>query len=1157
MKTNLTFCILTLMGVLLAFAAIDNKMDVPEPDSRVNSKVVNPKVVQPVTPVKPDINFGEIPLYFITNKGQVNKQAKFYAKASRYTLWLTKEGLIFDSSNKAVLRNKTKKRKNPQAKFYSQASRLVERDVSRLMFLNSNKNIEMVSMDESKLKVNYFIGNDKSKWHNAVPTSKAVLYKELYKSIDLKVYGLEKEIEYDWIVKPGGNSKNIKFRYKNIKGSRIDKDGNLLIETKFGELMHKKPVSYQEIDGQRKEVIVTFKRLSKNTYGFEAGHYDRDLELVIDPVVLAYSTYLGTEVGTEYSNSIAVDGNGCAYVTGATNSQIFPTLNQYQGDQVTWDVFVTKLDTNQSGAYSLLYSTYLGGGENDEGYEIAVDGSGNAYVTGYTNSTNFPTLNQYQGDQGTSDVFVTRLDTTQSGASSLLYSTYLGGGAGDFGRSITADANGNVYVTGKTHSPDFPTLNQYHVHQGTNSDAFVTRLDTNQVGAASLLYSTCLGGGDHDWGNAIVVDGNGNACVTGRTVSTNFPTFKQYEVEYQGGASDAFVTRLDTNQVGTAALLYSTYLGGTSEDIATGIAIDGRGYAYVTGYTSSSNFPARNQYQEFQGARDVFVTMLDMTASGIPGLLYSTYLGGGSDDCGYSIAVDGSGRAYVTGYTESTDFPTLNHYQGAQGLADVFVTRLDTAQSGASSLIDSTYLGGAAGDFCFDIALDGSGSVYLTGYIDSMDFPTLNQYQDHQGQADGFVTKLSFSSPKTIAILSPNGGEEWANASIQAITWTGTGTLDPLKITLWKDGLLLGNIADNIDPNTNSYTWTAGLHSGGTAEPGTGYTIKIEENGSTVSDDSDAAFTLSNDSQATVLLMDGTGTGISGGVVQYYNSGWQSAGTTDENGRLTIALSPLKAYVFRMTYEGASINLTQDLANNPVVTFKTVNATVQLKDSNGNPLDTGAVHYYAGGWKTFGTTSNGETKKELLPVSYVFRMSYGGAALNKTHDLSAGPVVLFQTTAATVQLKDSSGNPLDTGSVQYYASGWKTFGITSGGEAKKELLPLSYVFRMSYGGTAINKTHDLSAEPVVRFQTTAATVQLKDSSGNPLDTGSVQYYAGGWKTFGITSGGETTKELLPLSYVFRMSYGGTAINKTHDLSAESVVRFQTTAATVQLKDSSG
>jgi hypothetical protein len=467
--------IITALVFISAFASVD-----VEKMQEINALDLNAKKqeIKSMGTVKPDLDFGKIPLYFITNKGQVNEKAKFYAKASRYTLWLTKDGLVFDSFKKDKVKvekthpvppgHPSQEQHTPSALRghpSQEGNNKIHRDVSRLIFLNSNKNFDMIPIDKAKLRVNYFIGNDKSEWHCDIPTSMAVLYKNLYKNIDLKVYGLEKQIEYDWIVKTGGDPRNIKFEYKNVKGTRIDEEGNLLIETDFGELMHKKPVSYQEIDMERKAIDVKFKKIAENTYGFEAGAYDRGRDLIIDPVVLAYSTYLGGG-SHELGQGIAVDGSGNAYVTGYTVSTDFPTRNQFQGKQGNYDAFITKLDPSRSGAASLLYSTYLGGRSTDYGYGIAVDGSGYAYVTGWTVSTDFPTRNQYQAFQRGWDVFFTKLDTTQSGASSLLYSTYLGGRFSDYGWGIAVDAGGNAYVTGYTASTNFPTRNQYQGDQG-------------------------------------------------------------------------------------------------------------------------------------------------------------------------------------------------------------------------------------------------------------------------------------------------------------------------------------------------------------------------------------------------------------------------------------------------------------------------------------------------------------------------------------------------------------------------------------------------------------------------------------------------------------------------------------------------------------------
>ena len=747
--------------------------------------------------VKVDVDFGKIPLYFISNKGQVNKKAKFYAKASRYTLWLTNEGLVFDSVKKVKVeegKQRTEDRRqktdfrlkqlkgtdkvltpdihasmqpcsHASMQYYSHSPE-IHRDVSRLIFLNANKNVEIIPVEETKLRVNYFKGNDRSEWHCNIPTTKAVLYKNLYKNIDLKVYGIEKQIEYDWIVKPGGNPGDIRFQYKSVKGTRLDDEGNLVIETDFGELIHKKPVSYQTCTAQgrgvgagsqtcpqqRKNVNVTFKKIRSNTYGFEVEKYDKNYELIIDPVVLAYSTYLGGS-SFEWGYDIAVDNCDQVYVTGETYSTDFPLQGQYQGDpgDTDYDAFVIRLDTLLSGESSLVYSTYLGGGNDDRGYSIAVGDCCIAYVTGRTDSPDFPTRNRYQGYQGSTDAFVTLLDTDQSGETSLIYSTYLGGENQDSGQGVSMHPayGGDVFVTGYTDSTNFPVGNQFQDNQN-GRDIFVTRLDTQQSGESGLIYSTYLGGqgDDRGWGIAVDMDNiRGVVYVTGDTYSPDFPLCEPYQ-SYQGGG-DAFISKLDTNRSGGASMIYSTCLGGGAADHAYDIAVGRDPEVFVTGRTMSTDFPTSNQYQGYQGNWDAFVSRLNTFFSGPGSLIYSTYLGGQDWEEGQSLILDFNrhGTVYVTGYTKSTNFPILNQNQVDPGYLDVFVTRLDTNNSGVASLIYSTYLGGGASQYGTGIAVDCEENVYVTGETSSTDFPTLNPYQAFQGTADAFVTKIFAFQP--------------------------------------------------------------------------------------------------------------------------------------------------------------------------------------------------------------------------------------------------------------------------------------------------------------------------------------------------------------------------------------------------------------------------
>ena len=380
----------------------------------------------------------------------------------------------------------------------------------------------------------------------------------------------------------------------------------------------------------------------------------------------------------------------------------------------------------------LVYSTYLGGSYGDEGYGIAVDGAGCAYVTGYTGSTNFPTQNPLQpqnngGDWG--DAFVAKLNAS---GSALVYSTYLGGSGSDVGMGIAVDGAGCAYVTGLTSSTDFPTQNPLQPQNKGGWDVFVAKL--NAPGSA-LVYSTYLGGSGTDDGMGIAVDGAGCAYVTGDTSSTDFPTQNPLQPQKKGNY-DAFVAKLNASG---SALVYSTYLGGSGRDVGSGIAVDGAGCAYVTGHTSSTDFPTQNPLQpQKKGNYDAFVAKLNAPGSA---LVYSTYLGGSDDDQGRGIAVDGAGCAYVTGHTYSTDFPTQNPLQPQKkGPLDAFVAKWNAS---GSALVYSTYLGGSDPDWGYGIAVDGAGCAYVTGYTWSTDFPTQNPLQpQNKGDEDAFVAKI-------------------------------------------------------------------------------------------------------------------------------------------------------------------------------------------------------------------------------------------------------------------------------------------------------------------------------------------------------------------------------------------------------------------------------
>ena len=714
--------------------------------------------------------YGKLPLYFIENKGQLDPRVRFYVKTSGQTLYFTDEGIVFD-----LLRWEKKAGKGREGAEKGRQTRGVktERLVFNLEFENVGEGILIEGLNRQDAGINYFVGKDRSKWKTGIPTYKGVVYKRVYKGIDLKVFGNGKDIEYEFIVNPGGNPDDILLTYNGIEELATNGEGDLLIATAFGELKETKPYIYQEIEGKR-AVDGSFEIRSparqsqtrKFSYGFQVASYNPSYPLIIDPT-LSYSTYLGGS-GSEEGQGIAVDGSGNVYVTGWTASSNFPTQDPYQetkaGNENIWDVFVTKLSSSGS---TLTYSTYLGGGSYDFGTGIAVDGSGNAYITGCTQSSDFPTQNPYQAIYagGIYDAFITKLSPS---GSTLTYSTYLGGSNVDWGAGIAVDSSGNAYVTGCTRSSNFPTQNPYQgTYGGGDWDAFVTKLSSS---GSALSYSTYLGESSDDRGAGITVDGSGNAYVIGNTDSTNFPTQNPYQGT-NAGSDDAFITKLSSSG---STLTYSTYLGGSDIDGGTGIAVDGSGNAYVTGSTWSSDFPTQNPYQgTFAGGdSDAFITILSSSGST---LTYSTYLGGSNVDWGSAIAVDGSGNTYVTGSTRSTNFPTENPYQGTNaGNIDAFITKLT---SSGSALSYSTYLGGSDLDYGTGIAVDGSGNAYVTGQTYSTNFPTQNPYQGtYAGNADAFVTKLSDTISLYVSISGDCGDKTPCYDSIQdAIDAASTG----------------------------------------------------------------------------------------------------------------------------------------------------------------------------------------------------------------------------------------------------------------------------------------------------------------------------------------------------------------------------------------------
>jgi hypothetical protein len=653
-----------------------------------------------------------LPLSFEPNVGQADAAVRYLTHGSGYALSLTDRGALLDLH---------------RAGAGGQDAQL------RMQLVGGSATPALLGLDPQAGHSNYLIGNDPSKWHTDVPLFGRVEYRQVYAGIDVVYYGNgQHQLEYDFILAAGADPGQIGLRFDGAQGLGVDARGNLVLHLAGGDVVQQAPVVYQDVGGMRTPVTGAYLLRGDGTVGVTLGAYDPTRTLVVDPVLI-YSDYLDGVFGPDYGFGLgmAVDGAGNAYATGGSSRSQ-----------------VTVVKVNAAGN-ALVYATTFGGSRGDSPYAIAVDGAGNAYITGETDSLDFPTPNGYQTTNNSldalefgvgGDAFVAKLNAA---GNALLYSTYLGESAalplspppqilddGTRGLGIAVDGAGNAYVTGFTASTNFPTANalQPSIGGAANtpvSNAFVTKLDTTKAGAASLIYSTYLGGSRHDEGQGIAVDGAGNAYVTGDTNSTDFRTVNPLQ-QSNGGAGDAFVAKL--NGAGNA-LVYSTYLGGSKSNEGRGIAVDGAGNAYVTGFTESINFPTTpNGYQTTntamataEGNTTAFVAKLNAAGSA---LLYSTYLGGSGIDEGLGIAVDSAGNAYVTGATSSIDFPTSNPLQGTNGgEGDAFVAKVNPSASGIASLVFSTYLGGSRADSGLGIAVDSAGNIYVTGDTFSSDFP--------------------------------------------------------------------------------------------------------------------------------------------------------------------------------------------------------------------------------------------------------------------------------------------------------------------------------------------------------------------------------------------------------------------------------------------------
>jgi len=654
--------------------------------------------------------YGSLPIAFEANQGQTDPRVKYVARGRGYTLFLTSGSAVLSLRAQAHSSGGVKRamvhRMSGLAKARMknmQRSRVPQTKVAvlRMQMLGAKPDAAVVASDRLPGKSNYFLGRDPRNWHTNVSQYGRVEYKDVYPGVNVAFHGERHQLEFDYVLAPGADASAIALRFLGAKKLNTDSSGDLILATEAGDLRLQRPVAYQEANGQRRLVDARF-QVNAERVGFTLGTYDRSRELVIDP--------------------------------------------------------------------TLSYSTYLGGNGEDEGFGITVDATGNAYIVGDTDSSNFPGASGATNGGGF-DAFVTKLN---AGGGSIGYTALIGGSGAETADAIAVDSLGNAYVGGITESSDFyttPGAPQTTFGGGTCNgnpcnDGFIVKLDPT----GTIVYSTYLGSSNNDNLYGIAIDGSGNAFVAGETFSSTFPLVNPLQTVFNQGSGsgddDGFVTEI--NASGTA-FLYSTYLGGSAGDLVNGIALDGSDNIYVAGDTVSGDFPITAGAFQTQcksdgqcGGNSLDETFVTKINAGGASLGYSTYLGGSTDDVGLALALDSSHNAYVTGYTNSTDFPVDGPFQAEllNTNGSAFVTKLNPT---GSALVYSSFLGGSTFDAAVSIAVDQRGNAYVTGTTLSVDFPTADAFQPAlDGNSDAFIAEVN-ATGQTKVYSTFYGGDDDEN----------------------------------------------------------------------------------------------------------------------------------------------------------------------------------------------------------------------------------------------------------------------------------------------------------------------------------------------------------------------------------------------------------
>lgn len=658
-----------------------------------------------------------LPLRFETNQGQWNPEVLYAARSGEGNLFLTGQGPVLAGTQRRV----------------------------EFSLLGGNRTPRLEPLDQLPARTDYYVGR-REQWRRGISNFARVAYRSVYPGIDAIYYGTQEKLEYDFVVQPGADPNSIRLQFRGADRIHITSEGDLSVEAGGSEFVQKRPVIYQAdpVTAARRPVQGRYRLLANGVVTVKLGRFDRSLPLVIDPVV-TYSVFLGG-ASTDVINAVTTDAAGFVYVAGYTYSsnltEVGPSVESAYSTGA--DAFVAMIDPNFTGAASLVYLTYLGGGRDDFANAILVDASGMIYVTGKTTSSDFPLAGANVqttlalSTTSTSSVFpFDAFVTLIRPASGLAYSTYYGGTGNETPNGIALDQLGQIYILGTTDSTDLPvTANSFQAALSGITDVFLAVINVNST---ALVYGTYIGGENDDDGRGLAVGPTGLVYFTASTYSQQFPMAGASYRTSLPGLEGVVVGVMDLTQSGSAALTYSTYLGGSVVDEVRGLSLDRQGRLLLTGWTLSNDFPVTFNAMQgvYGGAGNAFVLRVNPAAQPAAFLEYGSFIGGSGGDVAYGVTSDPYGNLYVTGYTESSDFPVTTSQYGS-GI-DAFLVEIDPNAAGSKALLFGTYVGGTGTHVGTGVVVGPLGAVYMAGYTGPDFAPPGLQNGYLGGGSDGFV----------------------------------------------------------------------------------------------------------------------------------------------------------------------------------------------------------------------------------------------------------------------------------------------------------------------------------------------------------------------------------------------------------------------------------